>query len=142
LGNFSDTSEYKAFLEELEEKIKDQDSFLKKTNIELLKVTCQEALNKAKSIITPNAGDYFFTFSFNSYAFTVADEQIGDAIKSKNAKAEVIRHFIETDLRHEVSLVSSTTRKIGIVVMAIVVLAMFGVYRYKIAPISQTIRRK
>jgi hypothetical protein len=58
-----------------------------------------KALDRAKKRITTEAEDYYLTWSFINMVYARAEEEIGSAIKSHATKKQVIKVFLEKEVR-------------------------------------------
>jgi len=98
---------------------------LKNTNLNQLKMACGDALSKVKKIAKEAAKSYYLNWSFKRFVFSTASDELGISIKSESTKKAVIMDFMEKDLIEECNQISSSTKKIAIIVAVLVSLGFF-----------------
>lgn len=127
-SKFQNMKIYKEAEESLRSKIKYQISKVESHNIEQFKILSTTALNRAKKIVQNEANDFYFSWNFRNFVFSVCERELGGSIKSKKTMYQVISHFYQEDLRSERSHVESWTRGIGVAGLGFLGVIMFVIW--------------
>lgn len=115
----------------------EQVALLKSTNINQLRIACQDSLQKVKKNAKAVAGSYYLTWSFKKYVYSMASEELTGMIKSESTKRAVIQDFMEKDLDDEYNQIASSTKKIGVTVMIAFAIGMYAYWNNYIQKLRQ-----
>jgi len=129
LSNYSEAIPYKDGLENLKEKINDQIEALKKQNIEQLKIACKDSFARAKRTIQSNINNFYLTWSFRRYAYTITEKELGNGIRSSTLKIQVINSFMEVELAEEFATVTAWSKRLSYCIIATMGIAMYGYWK-------------